>query len=57
MNYNNFLARVPIGIFNFELELLKEQNNTCEFIESIKDCNNITIDIPYLEKRIDQLST
>ena len=57
MNYNNFLARVPIGIFNFELELLKEQNNTCEFIESIKDCNNITIDIPYLEKRIYQLST
>lgn len=51
------LNKVPIGIFNFELELLKEQNNTCEFIKSIKDCNNIIIDIPYLEKRIDFLFT
>jgi capsular polysaccharide biosynthesis protein len=51
------LNKLPIGIFNFELELLKEQNNTCEFIESIKDCNNIIIDIQYLEKRIDELST
>ena len=51
------LNKVSIGIFNFELELLKEQNNTCEFIKSIKDCNNIIIDIPYLEKRIDFLFT
>jgi len=52
------LNKKPIGVFNFEIELLKEQNNTCEFIESTtKDCNNIIIDISYLEKRIDQLST
>jgi hypothetical protein len=51
------LNKKQIGVFNFEIELLKEQNNTCEFIESTKDCNNIIIDISYLEKRIDQLST
>ena len=51
------LNKLPIGIFNLELELLKEQNNTCEFIESIRDCHNILIDIQYLEKRIDELST
>jgi hypothetical protein len=52
------LNKLSIGTFNFEIELLKEQNNTCEFLESTnKDYNNIIIDIPYLENRIDFLFT
>jgi hypothetical protein len=52
------LNKNPIKAINLELNLLKEQNNTFEFLESTnKDYNNIIIDISYLEKRIDFLFT